>query len=165
MAKSNSENFGQQVGFLKELDEREKFKDAGFSADQGRDGELPPIRRKIGRHCRVQQEGFTGSEIKLYAGFAVAEAKSLKSEYQRLNIPVNEKTIVRAFKSSNIKGDMEVLGSGNVNKAYKGVYKMSDGSSFTGVFKAEKKEFRNWELSAMGHTLVASRTLWQAGVI
>ena len=126
-------NFGKKqleslgAVFSKELDEREKFKDAGFSADQ-----MVSFRQSGGKSediAEFKKEGFTNSEIKLYAGFAVAEAKSLKSEYQRLNIPVNEKTIVRAFKSSNIKGDMEVLGSGNVNKAYKGVYKMSDGSS------------------------------------
>ncbi len=135
--KKQLENLG--TVFSKELDEREKFKDAGFSADQ-----MVSFRQSGGKSediAEFKKEGFTNSEIKLYAGFAVAEAKSLKSEYQRLNIPVNEKTIVRAFKASNIKGDMEVLGSGNVNKAYKGVYKMSDGSSFTGVFKAEKKEF------------------------
>lgn len=135
--KKQLENLG--TVFSKELDEREKFKDAGFSADQ-----MVSFRQSGGKSediAEFKKEGFTNSEIKLYAGFAVAEAKSLKSEYQRLNIPVNEKTIVKDFKASHIKEDMEVLGSGNVNKAYKGVYKMSDGSSFTGVFKAEKKEF------------------------
>jgi hypothetical protein len=83
-----------------------------------------------------KQEGFNVGEMVLYAGFTVDQAKSLREQYQQLGITVNEKTIVRDFKASNIKGDMEILCSGNVNKAYKGVYKMSDGSSFTGVFKS-----------------------------
>ncbi len=148
----------------KELDERKKFKDAGFSVDQmvsfrqagGKPEDIAAFKqegfsvdqmvsfRQAGGKpediAAFKQEGFTDSEIKLYAGFAVAEAKSLKSEYQRLGIPVNEKTIVKEFKATNLKEPMKEFGSGVANKVYEGIYQLSDGSSFTGVFKPESKQ-------------------------
>lgn len=150
--------------FSKELDEREKFKEAGFSADQmvsfrqagGKSEDIAEFKKKGFSADQMvnfrraggkpediaafKQEGFTNSEIKLYAGFAVAEAKSLKSEYQRLGIPVNEKTIVKEFKATNLKEPMKEFGSGVANKVYEGIYQLSDGSSFTGVFKPESKQ-------------------------
>ena len=150
--------------FSKERDEREKLKEAGFSADQmvnfrragGKLEDIAEFKKEgfsVDQMVRFRQaggkpediaefkkEGFTDSEIKLYAGFAVAEAKSLKSEYQRLDIPVNEKTIVRDFKTTNLKEPMKEFGSGAANKVYKGIYQLSDGSSFTGIFKPESKK-------------------------
>jgi hypothetical protein len=57
-----------------------------------------------------------------------------------LEILVNEKTIVRDFKATNLKEPMEEFGSGAANKVYKGIYQLSDGSSFTGIFKPESKQ-------------------------
>mgnify|MGYP003614661540 CR=1 FL=1 len=154
--------------FSKERDEREKHKEAGFSDDQmvnfRRAGGTPEevstfkevgfsidqmvsFRRAGGKSEDIKafkQEGFGVDQMVLYAGFAVTEAKSLKSEYQRLDIPVNEKTLVRDFKASNLKESMTKLGSGVANEVYKGVYQMPDGSSYTGVFKEESKFAKNY---------------------
>ncbi|MFZ1859525.1 MAG: hypothetical protein WAV81_02505, partial [Candidatus Competibacter sp.] len=112
------------------------FKQEGFSVDQ-----MVSFRQSGGKPediAAFKQEGFTGSEIKLYAGFSVDKAKSLRAEYQRLNIPVNDKTIVRDFKAENLQGNMVEFGKGAINEVYQGVYKISDGSLFTGIFKPEK---------------------------
>ena len=118
------------------------FKEVGFSIDQ-----MVSFRRAGGKSEDIKafkQEGFGVDQMVLYAGFAVTEAKSLKSEYQRLDIPVNEKTLVRDFKASNLKESMTKLGSGVANEVYKGVYQMPDGSSYTGVFKEESKFAKNY---------------------
>ena len=70
-----------------------EFKKEGFSADQ-----MVNFRRAGGKLediAEFKKEGFTDSEIKLYAGFTLDKAKSLRAEYQRLNISVNDKNIIR----------------------------------------------------------------------
>ncbi len=132
-------NIDQMVSFRQAGGKPEdiaEFKKEGFSADQ-----MVNFRRAGGKLediAEFKKEGFTDSEIKLYAGFTLDKAKSLRAEYQRLNISVNDKTIIRDFKAENLQGNMVEFGKGEINKVYQGVYKVSDGSLFTGIFKPEK---------------------------
>lgn len=68
----------------------------------------------------------------------VADVVALKSAYDDLKIPYNEKTRIGGCLDAHLVGSMKKFGSGNFNPVFLGEYSRPDGSKFRGIFKKEK---------------------------
>jgi len=132
--------------------EREQSVGVGGAKVDGAKVEAPKTQPKMSREVEESYTRVGCTKQEAQTLFEAGLTPRIGAQYKQLGVPINKDTLVRQLVDSNLDGQPKKLGNGAFNTVYKGVYKLKDGSKFTGVFKKEVRDPKavGWAGGKMG---------------